>query len=686
MIDLLESDVVGGKLDSTGRILAVHALMSTSDQALLQDFANSGALSRVEKWLGASHASARHDETQKLLALLEHIPISVSSLMHSGVGKTVNKVRKSDDSAVQLAAAELLRLWKALAENREVPPAVKRPAQGASEGEAKRVKPSAVVPTTNNDAAGLDAALAGLGAPKKASLRPEPTRPRAPTPPTSLGATPRGLTASAAAPSVVKSDPLSPINVDVVRPTPAHTSSPSHRLTPTDAASHPAPARKPPSFKRVSWKSADELVETREYIVEDKKGTTSSWGDLLQAERERERRAMQQRLANEIDPWAIGAAETADPAPLSAHAGEVQQTGCLEAPTASAAAQAPATPRIEPAIAWYTPAVLDEMFWPTMRGDESTEREAQQQRRRTRPELVYRRTQDLKGGPAPPPPHHERGLAPTVFPFDAPVEAPQAPPQDPPAVAPLLPSNFPTQQPEMVTGTTPARTPEVAGAEAVPMAGPQTGLSQQQLMMMRLGGLGGGITGGCMPGQPSGPMSPFGSLAGTGFGGSTGSVALGNGLSGSAGGVGLNSVSLGTIGPGGTGLGGTGLTSAAGGVGLGVAGGMGLMDKLLEQQKQQSANTGAALARGTGPGGRPAGFGQQRGDMAQHPKYKTKPCRYFASGGCKNGDGCSFLHDPNNLGTPADWGNYIPSKGGQQQPNGMIDYNRAGTGYGYGRG
>lgn len=34
-----------------------------------------------------------------------------------------------------------------------------------------------------------------------------------------------------------------------------------------------------------------------------------------------------------------------------------------------------------------------------------------------------------------------------------------------------------------------------------------------------------------------------------------------------------------------------------------------------------------------------------RRDPTSHPKFRTKPCRYFASaGGCKNGERCTFLH------------------------------------------
>jgi hypothetical protein len=58
-----------------------------------------------------------------------------------------------------------------------------------------------------------------------------------------------------------------------------------------------------------------------------------------------------------------------------------------------------------------------------------------------------------------------------------------------------------------------------------------------------------------------------------------------------------------------------------------------------------------------GGGGVFGGFGDNNGGYAQamqrnqaqygqnHPKYRTKACKYFQGpGGCKNGDNCSFLH------------------------------------------
>merc|ERR1740139_780517 len=71
--------------------------------------------------------------------------------------------------------------------------------------------------------------------------------------------------------------------------------------------------------------------------------------------------------------------------------------------------------------------------------------------------------------------------------------------------------------------------------------------------------------------------------------------------------------------------------------------------------------------------------GQQQGQDGPamgvtHHKYRTKPCRYFnLPSGCKNGEGCNFLHQ---IVGP----DYVFDAPGQHQNNG------GGRGYGGGRG
>merc|ERR1712228_1081948 len=90
-------------------------------------------------------------------------------------------------------------------------------------------------------------------------------------------------------------------------------------------------------------------------------------------------------------------------------------------------------------------------------------------------------------------------------------------------------------------------------------------------------------------------------------------------------------------------------------------------EKLMLQMMLQSSAQGLQQSQGMGGMGVGRGhgfngvgsFGGTRDwrEMASHPKFKTKPCRYFAAGGCKNGDRCTFVHDPNFVGDPADFYN-----------------------------
>ena len=71
---------------------------------------------------------------------------------------------------------------------------------------------------------------------------------------------------------------------------------------------------------------------------------------------------------------------------------------------------------------------------------------------------------------------------------------------------------------------------------------------------------------------------------------------------------------------------------------------------------------------GLNGGGLNGGFERREWrDMTSHPKYKTKPCRYFAAGSCKNGDRCTFLHDPNFVGDPSDQFNSYREYNGQNR-------------------
>ena len=140
--------------------------------------------------------------TLELLALLAHLPITVKAMQASGIGKTINKLRKAEDEKVQGAAGELLKKWKGLlsAAPADGAGAAKRKAGDgdADAATAKRAKP-ADAPTMLADDSSLDLALSAQ-APRKASLlKPDHMKPRRPSQQVDLTPTNnRSKTASAA--------------------------------------------------------------------------------------------------------------------------------------------------------------------------------------------------------------------------------------------------------------------------------------------------------------------------------------------------------------------------------------------------------------------------------------------------------------------------------------------------------
>ena len=56
------------------------------------------------------------------------------------------------------------------------------------------------------------------------------------------------------------------------------------------------------------------------------------------------------------------------------------------------------------------------------------------------------------------------------------------------------------------------------------------------------------------------------------------------------------------------------------------------------QERGSAQYGGGQSTPGWGPNGRQAPI------QAGHHNFRTKPCRYFLAGMCKNGDQCTFLH------------------------------------------
>lgn len=299
LIQLLEAP---GAKDSSSQQLVVASLRATTDPALLESFTNSTALKEVNEWCTRAVTPATASTTLELLALLAHLPITVKAMQASGIGKTINKLRKAEDEKVQGAAGELLKKWKGLlsAAPADGAGAAKRKAgdADADAATAKRAKP-ADAPTMLADDSSLDLALSAQ-APRKASLlKPDHMKPRRPsqqvdlTPTNNRSKTASAASAASSAPAAASSSSVLPsVMVPSRTPPPAAARSTSSSDTTVEstpaspgialtASMGAASAAGSPlgggssSARKVSFAPTDSLVEVREYEVEDRRGAVA---------------------------------------------------------------------------------------------------------------------------------------------------------------------------------------------------------------------------------------------------------------------------------------------------------------------------------------------------------------------------------------------------------------------------
>ena len=287
----------------------------------------------------------------------------------------------------------------------------------------------------------------------------------------------------------------------------------------------------------------------------------------------------------------------------------------------------------QPALQWAVPALLDERCWPEVKGDFSTERDLQRERHSNEPERVFRgvhAAEDLVEVPA-------TGMCPPGG----------------------------SLRPKGDSGATHIPFERVEdGSDAAASTEPASAQAAEPLPYL-LGREAGGLK------PPTGP-SELNSR------GVAGTANVSNNMGTHAGGgatMGLNRLNA----PGMSGCGGTmcnsfGANPAYGNTAQQAMGGGGLTEKLmLHMMMQNNVQQPLPSERFNRPRSLPAppqgmhqtanqGFNFGRRDDGfepeQHPKYRTKPCRYFATpGGCKNGSRCTFLHldsaSPGELGMQA---------------------------------
>eukprot|EP00308_Calcidiscus_leptoporus_P021367 CAMPEP_0119375204 /NCGR_PEP_ID=MMETSP1334-20130426/34310_1 /TAXON_ID=127549 /ORGANISM="Calcidiscus leptoporus, Strain RCC1130" /LENGTH=683 /DNA_ID=CAMNT_0007393443 /DNA_START=117 /DNA_END=2168 /DNA_ORIENTATION=- len=641
VIELVTSSSALGKTDQE---LLVSSLVATKARDLLDQFVDSDALAQLDKWLAQSLQAEQPAHTLLLLELLGHLPIRVQSLQASGVGKTVNKMRKSEHAGVQQASAKLLASWKEMVakapagtDNAPSAHSAKRVASDGGENDPKRLRTTNAAPVggthQSEDDGSLDSALSAQAQPRKASLKPDHIRARRPAQMLSTNIPSRRSTLQSSVELPSPSLPSPPNGGAAAAPSSWSEMPPSRTSPPLPGfpAAMPTTLKEghEPLQRRVKWAVGDKLVEMREYIVDSKRSSAQvDFRNTYAADVERERSTWHLHRKAFEQPWvtplyACGAegAAASSAAPAT--------PAMLVLPATADASTPPATPSIQPTVEWVTPPLLDESLWPDTKGDLSTEREAQRQRRSRTIEVIFRSFAELAADP-------EEEPASTV---DDSVEIPVIP------FDKLAQPPAPVQAERAPTADTDVQMAQPGGGGQPPPPPPPQRIAQQMMGM-------GVCQNGCMPvsgltgaAMPLGGAGAVGGMRAAGMGGLAAMCPVG----GVAAPVRTADGAMG------------GASNLTGGGSSAMGGGTSnLTEKLMLQMMLQSSAQGLQQSQGMAQGRGQAFNGTFSGprdwrEMASHPKFKTKPCRYFAAGGCKNGDRCTFVHDPNFLGDPADF-------------------------------
>ena len=507
-------------------------------------------------------------------------------------------------------------------------------------------------------------------------------------------------------------------------------------------------SRRPRGARRVTWAKPDELVEERTYVCEPK--ALRGGGEFRPETEARDALKSASSMFDGSDnsasfgPGASFGVPGGGPGMGGMGGGPgmggmgmgMGAIGALGAPSAAA----PATPeRKRPVVtvAWYTPTLLNEQYWPQVKGDMSTERDVQRRRRSMVPEApAFSDAPISEPKPEDDQPTRDDSETP-ILPMGVDADPKPAAEQQQQQAADVK-LEQPAQQQGGLLGSAGlgalgggaggglgALGCGGMGALGAPASAAPTGggveVNLLQNLMAQFGGGGGMANGGMAHGGMANGGMANGGMANAGMGGaamqqqSAMGMQQGMGLqqgaaAGNAMGIGGGGACGGMANGGGMGAGQTaGGADGGGGGGGAAAGGGGLNSKLALQLALQQQSTGAMGAGAAGRGGYGGGMGymsngfgnnnsgygrgagmmggfQQGGrgasaDQGALPhNYRTKPCRYFQQGMCKNGDRCTFLHTKEDAGGGGGGGGY----GVQQSVGGGYPGYGAQQGGGYG--
>lgn len=103
---------------------ALLTVLQLSVPAVLQAVVRGGGASHLEKWLAEAVAGVRQRLVSKLLAVLARMPITLSTLRSTELGKVVGRLRKNAafEPAVHESAKSLVAAWKLMVDA-SAPPA-----------------------------------------------------------------------------------------------------------------------------------------------------------------------------------------------------------------------------------------------------------------------------------------------------------------------------------------------------------------------------------------------------------------------------------------------------------------------------------------------------------------------------------------------------------------------------------
>jgi hypothetical protein len=162
-------------VDSTRKLLIVVLEKTKDKMPCLAKFVKIHGLGVLSTWLGDAMKATRSQAVVQILRLLPRLPVTVSGLKDSGIGKLVNKLTKEKaggDEDVRKEAGSVLEGWKKLAKAKAAAASPTAPASAPAPAPAPAAgsSPAGSARTGNATAAATSPATAGRSAAAKSAV------------------------------------------------------------------------------------------------------------------------------------------------------------------------------------------------------------------------------------------------------------------------------------------------------------------------------------------------------------------------------------------------------------------------------------------------------------------------------------------------------------------------------------